>query len=145
MTTEEFLDGLKDYITNNYASFLSNQPGSLPDFKERVIGGRDPFDCGHYPSLSMHLSNEDEEWRSLTDLESELKIDMAISVMNPKADTAHRYQLRYAEAMKEMIKDDQTIGNIVVLAGIQGIRHYPPGSGGQGSVAVTVFELIVNL
>ena len=103
MTTEEFLDGLRDYITNNYASFLSNQPGSLPDFKERVIGGRDPFDCGHYPSLSMHLSNEDEEWRSLTDLESELKIDMAISVMNPKADTAHRYQLRYAEAMKEML------------------------------------------
>lgn len=145
MTTEEFLDGLKDYISSSYASFLSGQPGGLPDFKEIAIGGRDPFDCGHYPSLSMHLSNEDEEWQSLTDLESELKVDIAISVMNPRADTAHRYQLRYTEAFKEMIKDDQTIGNLAMLAGIQGIRHYPPGAGGQGSVAVTVFELIVKL
>ncbi len=145
MTTEEFLDDLKSYIKNHYNTFLAYQPGSLPDFKEMEIGGRDPFNCLHYPSLSMHLSNEDEEWQSLTDIQSELKVDMAISVMNPKADTAHRYQLRYTEAFKEMIKDDQTIGNIVMISGIQGIRHYPPGSGGQGSVAVTVFELVVKL
>ena len=145
MTTEEFLDGLKGYVSSNYAAFLVNQPGGLPDFKEVEIGGRDPFNCLHYPSLSMHLSNEDEEWQSITDIQSELKVDMAISVMNPKADTAHRYQLRYTEAFKEMIKDDQTIGNIVMISGIQGIRHYPPGSGGQGSVAVTVFTLNVKL
>lgn len=78
-------------------------------------------------------------------MESELRVDIAVTITNPKADTAHRYQLRYVEAIKEMINDDQTLGNIALISGLQNIRHYPPGAGGQGGPAVSVLELIVKL
>ena len=145
MKTEDFLDALKEYIEDNFSTFLALETGSLPDFKNIEIGGRDPFDCKKYPTLMIHLSDESPEWESLTSIESEIRIDIAISIVNPKVDTAHRYQLRYAEALKDMFAADPTMGNIALIAGLENIRHYPPGAGGQGGPAVSVFDFVVRL
>ena len=145
MKTEELLDALKSYFIANYSGYLVNQPGGLPDFKNIELGGRDPFNCKKYPTLMIHLSDETPEWESLTSVASELRVDLAISVTNPNIDTAHRYQIRYTEAIKEMIEYDQTFGNIALISGLQNIRHYPPGAGGQGGPAVSVLELTVKL
>lgn len=145
LKTENFLDALKANFVANYAEFLEDQPGELSDFKNIELGGRDPFNCKKYPTLMIHLSGDDPEWESLTSVEGELRVDLAISVTHPKADTAHRFQLRYSEAIKEMVSADQTLGNIALISGLQNIRHYPPGAGGQGGPAVSVLELIVKL
>lgn len=119
--TEDITEGLKDFIVNNYSSYLdavSADRGdglALPMINEHDIyeGVRNAASFREYPVLIIQPDDGDYEWQAMGwDLLS-MNIVLWVLVKGLPEDEQQQQIKRYEAAFRNMVIDDETLGGII--------------------------------
>lgn len=138
--------GVKTHFVNMFPGHLriieTDVGGGLrlTDPAEYAIGYRDPYTSAHYPLFCFIATDVSSEASANHAENLQPSIDILLAINNSKPDELEENLLLYADAIRNLIGDDESLGGTCQYSEITGIRlfHGALEAKNQAVVIVTI-------
>lgn len=139
--------GLQEYLQNNlddYLSAIKIEAGDgidLPPIKRWILGWRDPFGLTSYPGCMIVPDRKSE---AINDMLIQLTVSAVLVQTHSNIETLTKLQLRYADAVDNLVREKHRLGGLVDLCYVDNIDYYPASVSNQ-NIAVTDMRLTMSV
>jgi len=150
--TEDVLNGLKDFITDNYETYideiLSDKSNDLvlpvPTSNEVIIGYVDPELHDNYPVVFLMPMEDKYDVLSMGSDNLEVTAAVWLVIAGYESTTLTTQIMRYGAAFRNMFRANWTLGNTVDEISTDTINYFPEWGADSEIQAVRVTVKIIK-
>jgi len=150
--TEDLLEGLKDYIIDNFETYidaiLSDKSNDyalpVPTNKDVILGYMDPEAHDNYPVVFIVPLEDKYDVLSMGSDNLEVTAAVWLVIAGYKSTTLTKQIMRYGAALRNMFRADFTLGGAVGEITTDTINYYPEMYADNEMQAVRVTVKIIQ-